>query len=229
MWDMLVAIWQQDFSHLTDSGAIGMLVFCLALILFLESAFVFLPLPGDSLILLSASLVVSGVFSYEVPLLYLPLAAALGSIVAYWQGYALAHTRFMVHMNRVIPPESMERAHRLLEKHGMLAMFISRFIPFVRIITPMLMGMTGLHLTKVAIISFVSAFCWALVLSVFSAGLLQIPEFAKYQQVLTQGLLIVSLILFIAAVVTVFRRWYRHHKAEQLANAQQQDNHQSKK
>lgn len=135
----------------------------------------------------------------------------------------------MVHMNRVIPPESMERAHRLLENHGMLAMFISRFIPFVRIITPMLMGMTGLHLTKVAIISFVSAFCWALALSLFSAGLLQIPEFAQYQQLMTQGLLIVSLVLFIAAVVTVFRRWYRHHKAEQLANAQQQDNHQSKK
>ena len=95
MQEMLMAIWQQDFDQLLQMGKVDLLIGCLLLILFLESAFVFLPLPGDSLVLLSGGLVASGVIGYEVTLLYLPLAAGLGSLVAYWQGYALAHTRFI--------------------------------------------------------------------------------------------------------------------------------------
>lgn len=214
MYDMLLAIWQQDFQYLSQSGAVGLLIFCMALILFLESAFVFLPLPGDSLVLLSGSLVAAGVFNHEVTLLYLPLAAGLGSLVAYWQGYALAHTRFMVHIERMVPPDTMPRTTRLLESHGLLAMFSSRFIPFVRVITPMMLGITNLHLPKIAVISFVSAFCWALTLSVFSAFIVQLPQVAQYQQQLTQGLIMLSALLFVLAIVAVFVRWYRHHKAE---------------
>jgi hypothetical protein len=36
-------------------------------------------------------------------LLYLPLAAGIGSVLAYWQGQALHGTRFMGHVERMIP------------------------------------------------------------------------------------------------------------------------------
>ena len=53
MQDMMDAIWHQDFEQLIHMQAIGLLVTCLVVILFLESSFVFLPLPGDSVVLLA--------------------------------------------------------------------------------------------------------------------------------------------------------------------------------
>ncbi|MCT6698054.1 DedA family protein [Rheinheimera sp. 4Y26] len=217
MYDALIAIWQQDYQLLVSHGAIAMVVFCLVLILFLESAFVFLPLPGDSLVLLSGGLVASGVIGYEVTLLYLPLAAGLGSLVAYWQGYALAHTRFMHHIERMVPQGSLPRAHDLLEKHGFMAMFSSRFVPFVRVLTPMLMGMTGMKLPKVALVSFISAFCWTFALSLFSSSLMKMPQLEQYHHLLTKGLIMISAVLFVLAILAIVYRWYRYpqvNKAE---------------
>lgn len=219
MYEMLMAIWQQDFEQLVAMGAVPLLVFCLALILFLESSFVFLPLPGDSLVLFAGGLVATGVVGYEVPLLYLPLAAALGSIIAYWQGYGLAHTRFMHHIEKIVPPKSFDRAHKLLEDHGFMAMFSSRFVPFVRVITPMLMGMTNMNATKVAIISFVSAFCWCLVLSIFSATLMQIPWLEQYHHLLAKGLIMLSAVLFVLAIIAVIYRWCTHGRRSRDAAA----------
>ena len=214
MYEALLAIWQQDYQQLVTHGAIGMVVLCLALILFLESAFVFLPLPGDSLVLLSGGLVASGVIGYEVTLLYLPLAAGLGSLLAYWQGYALAHTRFMHHIERMVPQGSLPRAHDLLEKHGFMAMFSSRFVPFVRVLTPMLMGMTDMKLPKVALVSFVSAFCWTFTLSLLSATLMRMPQLEQYHHLLTKALLMISAVLFVLAIIAILYRWYRHPKAD---------------
>ena len=212
MYEALIAIWQQDYQLLVSHGAITMVVFCLLLILFLESAFVFLPLPGDSLVLLCGGLVASGVIGYEVTLLYLPLAAGLGSLVAYWQGYALAHTRFMHHIERMVPQGSLPRAHVLLEKHGFMAMFSSRFVPFVRVLTPMLMGMTGMKLPKVALVSFVSAFCWTFALSLLSSSLMKMPQLEQYHHLLTKGLIMISAGLFVLAVLALGVRWFKSHQ-----------------
>ncbi|MGL5303888.1 MAG: DedA family protein, partial [Aeromonas sp.] len=86
MLDMLMAIWHQDFDALIQMQAVPLLISCLMLVLLLESAFVFLPLPGDSLVLLAGGLVGMGVLGPEVTLVYLPLAAGMGSLVAYLQG-----------------------------------------------------------------------------------------------------------------------------------------------
>jgi membrane protein DedA with SNARE-associated domain len=209
MQELLMAIWHQDFNQLAQLGKVDLLIFGLLLILFLESAFVFLPLPGDSLVLLSGGLMAAGVLKPEVLYLYLPLAAGLGSLVAYWQGYALAHTRFMRHIERIVPQGSLARATGLLERHGLLAMFSSRFIPFVRVLTPMLMGMTRLTLGKVAMMSLVSAFCWTFTLSMVSAALMKLPALAQYHQLLGKALVVVSAVLFVMAVLAIVYRLLR--------------------
>ncbi len=209
MQELLIAVWQQDFNQLTQLGNIDLLLACLVLILFLESAFVFLPLPGDSLVLMAGGLMATGVLAPHQVYLYMPLAAGLGSLLAYWQGYALAHTRFMRHIERLVPQGSLPRATSLLERHGLLAMFSSRFIPFVRVLTPMLMGMTRLTLGKVAMISLVSAFCWTLVLSLASSALMQMPFLAQYHQLLGKALVVISLLLFVVAVLAILYRLLR--------------------
>ncbi|QFI55198.1 DedA family protein [Aeromonas simiae] len=212
MQEMLLAIWQQDYALLSQTGTIGLLIACLVVILFLESSFVFLPLPGDSLVLLAGGLVGLGVLGPEVTLLYLPLAAGLGSLVAYWQGRALAETRFMYHIERLIPERQLERAGAMLAQHGFLAMFSSRFVPFVRVLTPMLMGISRLHLPRVAVVSFASAFLWSLALSLVSKGMMQVPLLAEYHHLLAKGLLLTSLSLFVLAVIAIGLRLYRRRR-----------------
>ncbi|MGL5844154.1 MAG: DedA family protein [Aeromonas hydrophila] len=203
MQDMLLAIWQQDFDQLIQMQAVGLLVTCLVVILFLESSFVFLPLPGDSLVLLAGGLVGMGVLGPEVMLLYMPLAAGLGSLIAYVQGQALHGTAFMGHVERMIPDGSLPRASRLLHNYGFWAMFSSRFVPFVRVLTPMLMGVSRLHLPRVMIASFASAFLWALVLSLVGKAVMAAPVFAQYHELLTKCLLVTSLGLFVIAMAAI--------------------------
>jgi len=184
MQDMLLAIWHQDFEQLIQLQAVGLLVTCLVVILFLESSFVFLPLPGDSLVLLAGGLVGMGVLGPEVVFLYLPLAAGVGSVMAYWQGHAL---------------------HR----YGFWAMFVSRFIPFVRVLTPMLMGISRLNLLRVAMTSFASAFLWALALSMVGKFMMATPLLADHHELLTKCLLVTSFALFVIAVAAIGMRLFK--------------------
>ncbi|MFB2866198.1 DedA family protein [Aeromonas sp. MdU4] len=209
MLDMLMAIWHQDFDALIQMQAVPLLVCCLMLVLLLESAFVFLPLPGDSLVLLAGGLVGMGVFGPEVTLIYLPLAAGLGSVVAYLQGRALQRTRFMDHIERMLPPDSLPKATRLLQKYGFLAMFSSRFIPFVRVLTPMLMGIGRLSVVRMSVASFASAFLWALSVSLLGKVAMSTPFFTHHSELLTRALLITSLVLFLAAVMAILVRWFK--------------------
>ncbi|WP_234920445.1 DedA family protein, partial [Aeromonas veronii] len=78
-------------------------------------------------------------------------------VLAYWQGRALQRTRFMEHIERMLPPDSLPKATRLLNRYGFLAMFSSRFIPFVRVLTPMLMGIGRLSVLRMCVASFASA------------------------------------------------------------------------
>jgi membrane protein DedA with SNARE-associated domain len=141
-----------------------------------------------------------------VTLLYLPLAAGIGSVLAYWQGQALHGTRFMGHVERMIPEGSLPRASRLLDRYGFWAMFVSRFIPFVRVLTPMLMGVSRLHLLRVAVASFASAFLWSLVLSMAGKMVMATPVFAHHQELLTKCLLVTSFGLFVIAVAAIGMR-----------------------
>ncbi|WP_348727667.1 DedA family protein [Rheinheimera texasensis] len=209
MQEMLMAIWHQNFDQLIQLGKVDLLIWCLLLILFLESAFVFLPLPGDSLVLMAGGLMAAKVIEPEVVYLYMPLAAGLGSLLAYWQGYALAHTRFMHLIGRIVPDNSLPRATSLLERHGLLAMFSSRFIPFVRVLTPMMMGMTRLTFLHVTMISLVSAWCWTFVLSLASETLMKLPFLMQYHQLLGKGLVLVSLGLFVLAILAIVYRLMR--------------------
>lgn len=203
MQEMLLAIWHQDFEQLLALEAVGLLIGTLVVILLLESSFVFMPLPGDGLLLLAGGLVGMGVLGPEVTLLYLPLAAGIGSLLAYLQGRALQGTAAMGYLERIVPEQSLPRAADLLARHGFLAMFSSRFLPFVRVLTPMLMGMSRLSPLRMAMVSFASAFLWTLLLSLVGKWMTTIPLFMRNQEQITQLLLTSSVLLFVCAVVAL--------------------------
>ena len=88
MQEMLMAIWHQNFDQLIQLGKVDLLIWCLVLILFLESAFVFLPLPGDSLVLMAGGLLAAGVLQQHMTVD--SLSAALVRVLTQPQAYAAA-------------------------------------------------------------------------------------------------------------------------------------------
>lgn len=113
-------------------------------IVFLESG-VFFPLPGDSL------LFTVGLFAEEIghnPFLstvLIALAAFLGCLVGYYIGTKLDFLYRFAFWRRVIKRKHLDEAHVFLEKHGLFAIVLSRFIPVVRTFLPIVAGLVRMN------------------------------------------------------------------------------------
>ncbi|SEG57282.1 DedA family protein [Vibrio hangzhouensis] len=199
MQDIFVAVWHHDFEALQQVSSLKGFILLLALILLLESSFVFLPLPGDSLVLFVGGLVGLGIIDFYPAAGALCLAASLGSINAYLQG-------------RVLPEDSLPKARHLLQRYGFLSLFISRFIPFVRVLTPMLMGLSKLSFWRTLTISISSSVIWCLLLMLVGKWLMIHPRLNDYQEVISKAIVITSFVLMLAAIIGLLYRYLTSRK-----------------
>ncbi|WP_372385752.1 DedA family protein [Vibrio sp. BS-M-Sm-2] len=209
MNEILAAIWVQDFDTLLEINSLHILLLLLAVVLFLESSFVFLPLPGDGLVLFVGGLVGLGALDFYIALTALSVSACLGTIVGYLQGRWLEGSRLMNKIEVVLPDDSLPRARRLLNKFGFLSLFISRFIPFVRVLTPMLMGIARLSFIRTVMISMTSSIVWVLTLLYAGKYIMRHPFLAQHQELITKWFLFTSLTLMAIAFITLFVRIIR--------------------
>ncbi|MGR5177218.1 DedA family protein [Vibrio parahaemolyticus] len=212
MQDIFVAVWHHDFETLQQVSSLKGFILLLALILLLESSFVFLPLPGDSLVLFVGGLVGLGIIDFYPAAGALCFAASLGSINAYFQGRVLHQTRLMPFLNRVLPEDSLPKARQLLQRYGFLSLFISRFIPFVRVLTPMLMGLSKLSFWRTLTISISSSVIWCLLLMLAGKWLMIHPRLNDYQEVISKAIVITSFVLMLAAIIGLLYRYLTSRK-----------------
>ncbi|MEZ9877239.1 DedA family protein [Vibrio breoganii] len=215
MQEILSAIWVQDFDALMEINSLHVLLLLLGMVLFLESSFVFLPLPGDGLVLFVGGLVGIGAIEFTDALILLTIASFMGSIVAYLQGRWLQGTRFMRKAEKTLPNESLPKAKRLLDKYGFLSLFASRFIPFVRVLTPMLMGMARLSLFRTVIISFTSSVTWVFSLLLAGKWFMRHPFVVEYQELITKWFLVGSFLLTSTAFIALIIRFATAKSAPQ--------------
>lgn len=209
MNEILSAIWVQDFDTLLEINSLHILLLLLAVVLFLESSFVFLPLPGDGLVLFVGGLVGLGAVDFYTALTVLSLSASLGTIIGYLQGRWLEGSRFMNKIEVVLPDDSLPRARRLLNKFGFLSLFVSRFVPFVRVLTPMLMGVARLSFIRTVMISMTSSIVWVLTLLYAGKSIMRHPFLHQHQEFITKWFLFTSLMLMAIAFITLFIRIIR--------------------
>ena len=101
-----------------------------------------LPVPEETVLTVSGYLIWQGQLK-PLPVLLTALASAvLGDNIAYWIGRRygrLALTRFLK-----IGPERIERMQGLVQRYGMLAVFVGRFVAGLRFMAGPLAGITGL-------------------------------------------------------------------------------------
>ncbi|MCJ2376935.1 DedA family protein [Vibrio sp. ZSDZ34] len=217
MLEILLAVWHHDFETLQQVSSLKWFLFLLAAILFLESSFVFLPLPGDSLVLFVGGMIGLGILDFYSAGAALCAAASLGSICAYFQGRVLHKTPFVSYLERILPDDSLPKAHRLLNKYGFASLFISRFVPFVRVLTPMLMGIAKLNPLKTVLISISSSLIWCLVLLLAGKWIMTNPALDNYQQLLSKGVVVISLSMMLLAIIGLVHRAIKNNKKNPFA------------
>lgn len=206
MQEIISAIWLQDFDALLELNSLHVLLLLLGIVLFLESSFVFLPLPGDGLVLFVGGMVGLGAIDFSSALILLTCASFSGSIIAYFQGRWLHNTQFMRKAEQTLPDESLPKARNLLKRYGFLSLFVSRFVPFVRVLTPMLMGVAQLSVIRTIVVSFTSSVTWVFSLLLVGKWVMRHPLVSEYQEVITKWFLIGSLTLMITAFIALFIR-----------------------
>lgn len=179
-----------DLTHLiTTYGYIGILV-----IVFLESG-IFFPLPGDSLLFTAGLL--APALGWNVVLLSFSIfiVAFLGGIAGYYIGTKLDFLYNYSLFRKIFKKKYTDDAHNFLEKHGLFAMILSRFIPVVRTFLPIVAGMVRMNFADFLKYSFIGSIVWS-VTFVFGGYFLgrTFPQIADYLHWVIIVIVIVSIL-----------------------------------
>ncbi|NAW68765.1 DedA family protein [Vibrio sp. V27_P1S3P104] len=203
------ALWHQDLLALQQAD-LSLLYLCLGLLIFVESAFIpAAALPCDSVMILCGSLAALGILNLYMVIGVLVLAGWLGSIAAFYQGYHLKESRIVSVWLEKVSDKQWQTTDRLIQKYGLLAMFFARFIPVVRSLLPMVMGLRNTILpTRFLLTSPSSALIWILCLIFSGYGISLLPE--HLSKIVNQLLMLAPLAtLFIALSSIALGGWIR--------------------
>ena len=130
-------------------------------IIFAETGLVVTPfLPGDSLLFVAGALVAIGGLDIHVLVALLVAAAILGNTVNYTIGRFVGMKLFTDHGSRWLNPAHLERTHAFYERHGGIAVVISRFIPIVRTYVPFVAGLGRMTYPRFTLFNAIGAALW---------------------------------------------------------------------
>jgi membrane-associated protein len=176
----------------------GVLLYLAAfLIIFGENGVFFLFfLPGDSLLFALGVLATKGTVSlwYLIPILI--IAAIGGNLLGYWLG-SVTGRGFVKRLPKV-KPEHLERAKRFYDTHGLLAVFLARWIPVLRTIVPYFAGVVGMRKRTFRLWSVLGGVAW--ISSVVLGGYF----FGRELDVTNVGYLTLIVVLVAAVATPVF-------------------------
>ncbi|GLS90120.1 membrane protein [Psychromonas marina] len=206
MFEVLSAIWSQDFIFLSEGDVKTYIIAALCIIIFLESAFVFLPLPGDSLIIFSMLLATNGVIDPYMQLILLPLLSALGTYCAFLQGQWLSNGSVNNWLTKAVSEQHLNKATQLVARFGLLSLFVSKFIPFVRVLVPMFMGMKKFAKKEVGMLCIASSFAWILSLSFISQFFYAYVNLGGLGSYFFKGFALLTIGLFLSTSALVLYR-----------------------
>lgn len=174
---------------ITNYGYIGIL-----LIVFLESG-IFFPLPGDSLLFTAGLLAPTLGFNVFMLAFLIFVFAFLGGIVGYYIGTKLDFLYQYKFFRKIFKKKYTDEAHAFLEKHGLSAMILSRFIPIVRTFLPIVAGMVRMNYFDFIRYSFLGSIVWSGTF-VFGGYFLgrSFPQIQDYLLYIVIGIVIISIL-----------------------------------
>ncbi|MCW8335880.1 DedA family protein [Vibrio paucivorans] len=200
---VITALWHQDFTLLQAAQSESLIYIIVGMLIFLESGLIpAAPFPCDSVVVLSGTLAAVGVLDPIATLLVITVCAATGSWVGYIQGLWLNRLPKVQSWVNAVPSKRMAQVDSLLNRHGLVALFCARFIPVVRSLLPLVMGIREHKACRFQYFSWLSATLWTLLLCTLGMLLPQLPEaisryvmaFLMAAPIITLGIALSSLI-----------------------------------
>jgi membrane-associated protein len=167
----------------------------LFLVIFAETGLVVTPfLPGDSLLFAVGAVAAgSGTLSAPLATLLLGLAAVLGNTTNYAIGRVIGPRAFSGR-NRFFKVEHLHRTEEFFERHGGLAILLSRFMPIIRTFAPFVAGIGHMPYPRFQGYNLLGGFSWVCLF--IWAGYLfgTIPAVKQNFSLVTLGVVLVSLL-----------------------------------
>ncbi|MDQ0655970.1 DedA family protein [Paenibacillus sp. W2I17] len=117
-----------------------------------------IPVPNEIIIVSGSILSHTGVVNYWAAYSSILTGLLTAITISYTIGRFFGH-KFK---KRWLDNRYFLRAESILKRKGDLAMFIGMFIPMVRYIMPLLIGMSEIHFKKFAIFTYSSAVTWTI-------------------------------------------------------------------
>ncbi|WP_159655399.1 DedA family protein [Vibrio atypicus] len=221
IFSVLMALWNQDFSVLQNPQSAVLIYAVVGALIFLESGFIpAAPFPCDSVVVLSGTLAAVGVLDPIIVLLVIIICAACGTWAGYLQGKWLNRLPKVQGWVNAVPSNRLAQVDILLGKHGLVALFSARFIPVVRSLLPLMMGMRANKISKFHYFSWLSAILWTLLLCSFGMLLPLLPEqVSKYVTIGLMAAPMITLAVAISSFIFIKVRKSLHktnHKVEAL-------------
>ena len=186
-------------------------VWIILLIVFAETGlFMGFFLPGDSLLFVSGIMwrdLEVGFFNVPFVLIMVLISvfAILGNQVGYWFGKKIGPAMYSWKDRWYFKQKYLQQARIFYEEHGASAIFMARFLPFVRTFAPIVAGIVQMDKKKFSAISIISAFVW--VISMMLAGrYLHQLLLSQFNYDLTDDLeLIVVGIIFVSVLPILYK------------------------
>jgi membrane-associated protein len=196
-------------SHLLDVlGVAGVL-----LILFAETGLLIgFFLPGDSLLFVGGyATVAHNALGFHLPLGWLIIAAAAGSIIGSEVGWAFGRAaggRALARGGgRLFKPEYVERTRIFFERFGPVrAVALARLVPIVRTVMNPLAGVAGMGVRSFTVANVASGIVWTAGLILLGHGLGQVDVLRKHIDLFAILVVLLSLIPLVWHLVQSRRR-----------------------
>ncbi len=191
--------------HLTDIIAqYGMLTYLiLFLIIFCETGFVVTPfLPGDSLLFAAGALAANEATGLNIFLLavLMIVAAVTGNMMNYQIGIWIGPKAF--EMDKwFLKKKNLERTQEFFEKHGNLAMVLSRFMPIIRTFAPFVAGVGKMQYRRFSIYNLIGGTSWVMLFLLVGYLFGNIPFVKEHFSYIVIGIIIASFIPFVIALM----------------------------
>jgi len=190
----------------------------IAVIVFAECGLLFgFFLPGDTVLFPLGLFIATG--HVQTPLwlacLILGLSAIVGNILGYGVGYAVGPKLFNKPDSRFFKREYVDKTHAFFEKYGAAAIFLGRFVPFVRTFITAVAGVGRMNFRRYLAISVFGGIVWVSAVTVLGYFLGQM-QFVRQN---IDAILVLIVVVSIVPIVVEFARGRRQRRDAMRENA----------
>lgn len=134
----------------------------LGLFFFLALGILGLPIPDETLLLISGFLAAEGHLSFLGILIAAYSGSCIGITLSYAIGRFVGHTAILYFGKYLgITPEKLDKAHTWFQEFGKYLLFIGYFIPGVRHLTGITAGTAELEYPSFALFAYLGAITWS--------------------------------------------------------------------